>query len=318
MKMKVKSRFLGIGAKLALILLVAGSSILTSCYKENDDVTLPYVAPDPIYVVKGQVTDINGAGMSGVTVTLGTVTATTDATGNYTITSVNSATGVHQSGPTAGAQTIVFSKTGYISKSPSVTITAVANGSTGFTVVNAILSITALDANVTYASTAASVVKVKDYISTDYDQLDLINATNSAINVDVIFNNVTVGRRFVISIDAAIAAVTNSGLTADEIAALKLKMGEIVGTATGYYSGTETITLNIPPSTYLDKITLTGAIITTTYTIVYKGITYTVKVEEVNNYVFAPAYGSISHSHGHGHGHGGDLNAGGGIVDGIN
>lgn len=318
MKMKVKSRFLGISAKLALMLLVAGSSILTSCYKENDDVTLPYVAPDPIYVVKGQVTDINGAGMSGVTVTLGTVTTTTDATGSYTITSVNSATGVHQSGPTSGAQTIKFSKTGYVDKSPSVTITAVANGSTSFTVVNAILSTTALDANVTFASTEASVVKVKDYISTDYDQLDLINTTNSAINIDVIFSNVTVGRKFVISIDAAIAAVPNSGLTADEIAALKLKMGEIVGTATGYYSGTETITLNIPPSTYLDKITLTGAIITTTYTIVYKGITYTVKVEEVNNYVFAPAYGSISHSHGHGHGHGGDLNAGGGIVDGIN
>ena len=95
--MKMKSKFFGLNAKLALAVLAVGT-MFTSCYdSENGDVTQPYQAPDAVYTFTGTVTSqLTGKGVAGATVTFsGAVTGTvnTDATGTYQYTTTDVAAG---------------------------------------------------------------------------------------------------------------------------------------------------------------------------------------------------------------------------------
>lgn len=69
--MKMKSKFFGFTAKLAMAILAVGT-MFTSCYdSENGDVTKPYVAPDPVYLISGTITDVEtGAAITDATITV--------------------------------------------------------------------------------------------------------------------------------------------------------------------------------------------------------------------------------------------------------
>lgn len=331
MKMKMKSKFLGLSAKLAMALFVFCGTTLTGCYSENDDVAIPYVESDPIYTITGIAMDPSGKPVSGVEVSVSSSTAvavagtkavanitTTGANGMYSISSENDAYGKRINNgvtPNKGSNTVKFSKDG---KTVEFTVTLAEAGEGGASIGTQNVVIGA-DFNLPeipgFKMTMGEVVKkVKTYTSAEDPNLDIVNSNDMKQDYSL---NIMIkqGSVYEITVEDAFASAP-ADVKADLIAYAKTNIGNVneVEDASYMYN------FDLPARSYLMSLTATGFATPYQYDITYAGVTYTVKLTNYGSYVFSREYGSWDHSHGHGHGHGHgeDYNAGGGIVEGLN
>ena len=299
--MKMKSKFFGFTAKLAMAILAVGT-MFTSCYdSENGDVTKPYVAPDPVYTISGTVTDaLTNQILTSATITVNGTSAT-NTDGTYTVKGK------------AGENIVVVSATGYEPVTRNVIITALEKGEASTTVVNVALTkegtININDVEITYDSTPtikSDVLKTEDNL-----QLDLTADENSA-TFERVFK-ITVGAE--LNKDLAILfADAPSGL----LDYVKSYLGAIVGQFGEKKVLPAPYTIVIPPNYCVTSVTITYNGVVTDYTVKYDNKSYSFTLTGLKSYSFStqflPNHG-FSHSHGHGHGHGDDLNAGGGIFE---
>ena len=127
--MKMKSKFFGFTAKLAMAILAVGT-MFTSCYdSENGDVTKPYVAPDPVYLISGTITDVEtGAAITDATITVNGTAPTQYSDGIFSA-----------SGKGGVLNTVTVKKAGYnedATVTREFTIAALDKGQSSTTVVN--------------------------------------------------------------------------------------------------------------------------------------------------------------------------------------
>lgn len=301
--MKMKSKFFGLSAKLALAILAVGTT-LTSCYdSENGDVTKPYVAPDPVYTISGTITNALTGEAIDATVTVNG-TAATCSDGTY------SAKGQ------AGSNTVTVSKTGFKEVTRNVTVAALEKGQASTTVVNVALTPNELpfdinDVKVTLVSSKETTVD-KILTAADNVALDLTADENAA--------------EFVRSFTVVTGADTTEPIAqifADAPQGLldyaNGYLGAIIGQVGKVASKTEDYTISIAPYYCVTGVTITYALIESVYKFEYDNEAYEVTVKAVKSYTFSTQFllnhgFTHSHGHGHGHGHGENLNAGGGII----
>lgn len=299
--MKMKSKFLGATAKLAIAILAVGT-MFTSCYdSENGDVTKPYVAPDPVYTISGTVTDaLTNQILASATITVNGASAT-NTDGTYTVKGK------------AGENTVVVSAAGYGTVTRNVTIATLEKGEASTTVVNVALTkegaININDVEITYSSAPtikSDVLKAEENVG-----LDLTADENSAV----------FERKFDITVGAELdkdLATVFAGAPSGLLDYVKSYLGTIIGQFGEKKVVPAPYTIVIPPNYCVTSVTITYNGVVTDYTVKYDNKTYTFTLTGLKSYSFStqflPNHG-FSHSHGHGHDHGGNLNAGGGIFE---
>lgn len=298
--MKMKSYFSGFNAKMALALLAISGTVLTGCYeKEDGDVPFPYVPLDPTYTVSGTVTDA----AAGTAITDATVTADglsfTATAGAYTATTKE-----------AKVYAVTAKKTGYDDGSASVDVKKVEAGQAATYYFNIGLTGGTPPSGDWKLVSSEKGKTTKTWSADDVDQVDQVNdhAGAKAVSLKVIV--------------AKGATYDGSTLTGE--------LAEKVNTTLkGIYGASET-TSNAQPllEDYYYKISLApfSSLRTVTVDTYYTKDTYefsgkTVVVMSINANIYSFAQRDNSHGAGHGlghgHGHGNNLNAGGGIFEGI-
>lgn len=315
----MKSKFFGFNAKLALALLAISGTMFTSCYEsERDDISAPYTPPAALYTISGTVTDVvTGKAIEGATVSFSgaaTASKTTDAGGAYYLITKN-----------AGAYTIAISKDGYTSKTINVTTaTDLEAGQAATYLANAVLEPTSFKLEgfkMTSSSTAAekgSVIFDAEK-EADAEKVDIVNDSDKFM--DLTFNvKVNTGGRFE---EDNLGLLTRS-LVGDLKTYVENYLKGIYGALPvkkGADFATKTLTYEFPlaPNSSLKLLVIDTYYSIDTYNFSYAGEEYTIVVKGVTGYKFDnDQFGNdLYHGHGHGHGHGGDLNAGGGIGEGI-
>ena len=318
--MKMKSKFFGLNAKLALAVLAVGT-MFASCYdSENGDVTVPYQAPDPVYTFVGTVNDnaTNGP-VAGATVTLsGAVvgTATTDEQGGYQI--------VHKGAINGTVTVTVAAKEGeYEAASESFDVVSIEKGQSITYYKNLLVNYT--DYLPEYLKVSAipgmysdnSTLQGENPDGDNYiAKLDIINETNEPMILNAKF---VVKSGIRVSEDTDNFYVPTKAWANDAIADIKAYIrGELeVLEDPTYEFGREEkdATIVLAPRTALKSVVISYTYATRTFDFSYASESARVKTEEVLSVAIKPVTVGIDHYHGHGHGHGDDLNAGGGIVD---
>lgn len=330
MKMKVKGKFLGLGAKLAAALFVFCGTTLVGCYSENDDVAIPYVESDPIYTITGVALDGSGMPLSGVQVSVASTSSsatkavtditTTGANGLYTISSKNNSLGKridNTATPNVGANQVTFT---YKGKSITFTANLAAGASGGASIgtQNVVFvdnTVYPDDDRATYTFNVATTTKDFVKSSSSDPNLDIVNSGDSKENYSLTLV-LPAGTKYQTSIATAF---TNAPVNAKE--ALTAYAKEVIGDVTDNVVNTDYLyAFDLPARSFLKTLTVTAIYETKTYTFTYKGVNYPVTFTKYGAYTFSREYDSWDHNHGHGHGHGHgeDYNAGGGIVDGVN
>lgn len=326
--MKVKSKFLGLGAKLAAaLLLVCGTATLTGCYSENDDVAIPYIAEDPIYTITGVVMDTQGKPMSGVKVGVSnsgaatravTDITTTGADGLYSISSKNDEYGKQiKKGdtPIAGENIVTFTTADGKSVFYKVTLQAAGVGGSSIGTQNVVIG---EDINLPLVPefvlvTEGPKAKTETFTSEKYKDLEIAN-TNDVTGKYSLNLWYKAGSVYEVTIEDAFASAPS-----DVKASLINYAREKIGNVTELTEQNNVYEFTLPSMCYLTQITTTAFVTDNVATVKYDGKEYVVKYKNYGNYTFNYSYGSWSHGHnpGHGHGHGEDFNAGGGIVESI-
>lgn len=297
-------RMFGLGATLALAMLASTS--LTSCYdSEHLDVTAPIVLDDPEYVVSGYVWDfVTNDPLQGVSVTAPGGSATTDATGYYSIASKSAQNG-----------TISFSLEGYISQARNISMK---NAQTGLVSYNAdcflinendIPGIQLID--VDYVSREDS------WVATENFEVDLVNDSSEAKNVSLTFGNLQEGAAF----EEAFGETKVELNLPDEVKArvasyCKAHYGIDPSQGFSFVQETKKFTLPAFSSMYSVDLVQYGVSITLQFKL--DGVEYAAIVNACDSREYEPTIKSNSEYHGHGHGHnmhGAVLNAGGGIFE---
>ncbi len=328
--MKMKTKFFGISAKLALAIMAVSGALFTSCYDSVDgDVTPPPVLPDPVYSISGVVTNLaTGLPVQGVTLTFtpASGTAFTAATSNG---AYNASTKV------AGAYTVAVDATTAanfdIKYGASFSITALDKGMAGSYMQNVALEPKDYKGyngmKINFASEAAGVYS-KTFDGATESKVDIVNDGNSFL-YPYFTMVVDTAARFVSTsagLDIQPAAATPKAAPASLNDYLKRELTAIYGKlpvnqADAFATGKVTYKFEVAPLSSVKTISATTKYKQDTYTFTYDGVAYTIVIKAVSAYEFANTQYSndIYHGHGghgHGHGHGGDLNAGGGIVSG--
>lgn len=330
MKMKVKSKFLGLGAKLATALLVFCGTVLTGCYSENDDVAIPYVESDPIYTITGVVLDGTGRPLQGVAVSVASNgpssraiadISSTGANGLYSISSKNNKYGKRESGtnaPNKGDNTVTFN---YNGQTISFTVNLETGVSGGASI--GTQNVVFVEGGTTLPELPSCTVKevpsskTVTYTSTSDPNLDIVNMNDveKTYSLNVILPE---GSKFVAgkSIEEAFANVTPANIKDGLIAYAKVQIGDVKEITNMDYP----YEFKLPARSFLDKLIVNSFMSTKTYTITYSNTPYVIEFTKYGTYTVNREYASWDHSHGHGHGHGHgeDYNAGGGIVEGLN
>ena len=314
--MVMKSRLFGFGAKMALAVLAV--STFASCYdSENGDVSKPYEAPNPVYTVSGTITDA----LTGQVITDAQVTVT-DAKGAVSFSNGTYAVQVN----TAGTKTVEVSATDYVTESREIVIAELGKGEASTTVANfALMPLTIeeeFDVNdVTITPVASTVTTETRVLKASGDP----QGEDEFLGLDLTADEeaATFDRTF----DVVVGSVTDPENIADAFAGAPAELlayaNSYLGGVIGQFGAAQTIevpyTISIPPYYCVESVTVTYAVVSSTYEFAYAGETYTVTVKGVRSYTFTtqflPNHG-FSHSHGHGHGHGDNINAGGGILTG--
>jgi hypothetical protein len=311
--MKMKSKFLGFNAMAALALLAAGS-MFTSCYDtENGDVIVPYVTPDPVYIIVGQVVDaITGYPVDGASIAIsGAITGstTTDENGDYQIRQA-------VKGGARGTVTVKADKGGKTIDG-DITVDMIANGETAVYTKNLRLNPPTFDdsevrVKVTSTTSERSVVlqgEDPEGEGTYVPALDLINNTASPVQVTEPFL-VDEGAMILTPTTRAATRTTEDDLDAFALSYITEDLGQVPSHAVIE----ENYTIEIPPKSGLQSITITYKVENLSYTFTYGNEVVMKSVERILSRKYTPSFADLNiyHGHGHGHGHGG-ANAGGGI-----
>lgn len=321
--MKMKCKFFGATAKLAMAILAVGA-MFTSCYdSENGDVTKPYKAPDAVYTFVVTVTNgITGNPVTGAAVTAGTVEC--KEVGN----------GVYQ-GVTTNDQTVnkmpnsvmikVAKTTDYDAVETPITVAEITNGQAVTCYANVVVNpvnfvpeglkveVTTNTTSDTDAYTGDNVYGEEEEDVTYVPGLDIINRTNEPMLVS---RNITypTGIKYLEKPNVETRAIDVVGEIHDYIV-----KAEGVANITTEFTGEakETYSFLLPADVALQKISVKYIYDDKNYKFTYNGESYTAKTRRITNVIFSNTFVSQSmyHGHGHGHGHGGELNAGGGIFE---
>lgn len=294
----------GLGATLALAML-AGTS-LTSCYdSEHLDITAPTVLDAPTYVVSGYVWDfVTGDALSGVSVSAPGGSATTDATGFYSIESASAQNG-----------TVSFSLEGYISQSRNLSMKSAKTGVVSYNAdcylinENDIPDMMLLD---------ASDVEVSEtWKATEHELVDLVNNTETPIDVTLKFGNLQEGSGFEELEDDTKAEYELPEAVKKRVANFcKARFG--FDPMQGYSYVEEVKEFTLPAKSSMYSVTLTQFGTNVVFGFTLDGVYYVASVNACTGREYEPTIYSNNHYHGKGHGHnahGGVLNAGGGIFE---
>lgn len=321
--MKMKCKFFGATAKLAMAILAVGA-MFTSCYdSENGDVTKPYKAPDAVYTFVVTVTNgITGNPVTGATVTAGTVSCAEVGNGVYQGVVTNDQTGTKM----ASTVTVnVAEKTNeYAAKSATVAVADITNGQAITCYANIVVNPTVFipegmkvevstnTTSDTESYTGDEVYGEQEDITID-SSLDIINRTEEPmlISRDITYPT---GIKYLVKPAVATRAIDVPAEIHNYIT-----KAEGVDDITDEFTATETKTYSflLPAASALQKISIQYIYDDKTYAVAYDGQSYTAKTRRIASVIFSntPVLLNMYHGHGHGHGHGGELNAGGGIFE---
>ena len=321
--MKMKSKFFGLNAKLALAVLAVGT-MFTSCYdSENGDVTKPYVAPDAVYSFQGVVTNnITGEGVEGATIAFTgavTGTATTDAWGNYELT-------VTQKDGVAGTVNMAVSGADFEATTATVEIEKIGNGQSIVYFKNIVVNYTSylpegVKINTSNnSSSTEQIIQGEDAEGEGYiPDLDVINNTEEPIIVTYNFTVKTGSRISEDLRDVMGAGVIGADTRAafdDAKADIKAWIVNDLGMEPTAEFGTRLYqaSFTIPALQALKYVSVSYTIENQNYNYSYGAESGRVVTQTVLSVMFNANMVSVGHYHGHGHGHGNGENAGGGII----
>ncbi|WP_300905612.1 DUF3869 domain-containing protein [uncultured Bacteroides sp.] len=320
--MKMKCKFFGATAKLAMAILAVGA-MFTSCYdSENGDVTKPYKAPDAVYTFVVTVTNgITGNPVTDADVTVGAASCDKVGNGVYQKVVTNDQTG------TKMASTVTVSVAGraneYDAASTTVEVADITNGQAITCYANIVVNPTVfipegmkveVSTNTTSDTDSYTGDKVygeQENITID-SSLDIINRTEEPmlISRDITYPT---GIMYLKPVAATRAIDVLAGIH-DYIT-----KAEGVDNIADKFTEKETkkYSFLLPAASALQKISIQYIYDDKTYAVAYDGQSYTATTRRLVSVIFSntPVLLNMYHGHGHGHGHGGDLNAGGGIFE---
>ncbi|MBD9092196.1 MAG: DUF3869 domain-containing protein [Bacteroides oleiciplenus] len=315
--MKMKSKFFGVTAKLAIAILAVGT-MFTSCYdSENGDVSKPYKAPDAVYTFVVTVSNgITGAPVSNATVTAGSTACASVGNGVYQAVVTNDQTGTKMP---ATMTVSVAATSDYEAATATVNVASIENGQAITCYANIIVNpssfvpeglkveTSSITTSKTGSMTGDPTLEGED-IKFEKD-LDIINTTIDPMQVSMNIK-VSEGVKYVEEPAAATKAI-------DVLAEIRAYINRVEGTTVGTaFSTTDRpYTFVLPVNSALQKVSVQYTYEDKTYDFTYNGKEYSAKTRRVVSVIFSNTIvlRDLYHGHGHGHGHGGDLNAGGGI-----
>ena len=298
--MKMKSKFFGLNAKLALAVLAVGT-MFTGCYdSENGDVTKPYQPLPASYYVMGTITDAE----TGETLT--------DATVTVNGASVSLTDGSYSTEAKVGTNTVTVQHADYNNGElvkRTIDIKAVEDGQSYTAVVNValvkneVLPPVEFTVDVKYATT----VNTKQVRETRDENLSLQLVAEEEPETFTRNFKVESGYNFI---------MTPEELSTELNAYIREYLGENYGKS-NIGSLTLPFTFQIPAWNALNAVIVTYMYTTTTYTFTAStDEVCTVEVDGITGYAFGTEFipNHDGHYHGHGHDHGDNVNAGGGIL----
>lgn len=315
--MKMKSKFFGFTAKLAMAILAVGT-MFTSCYdSENGDVSKPYKAPDAVYTFVVTVSNgITGKPVEGATVTAGSAACASVGNGVYQAVVTNDQTGTKM----PSSVTISVAATSEYSADPvTINVADIANGQAITCYANIIVNPTKYEPEGLKVETSSNLAsetgsftgdKTLEGDNVEYvENMDIINSSDDPMQVTKNIK-VFIGAKYVQE-PAQTKAI-------DVIAELKKYIESVEGTVgTDFSTEVRPYSFLLPAKSALQKISVQYMYDDKTFNFTYNGVSYVAKTRRVVSVIFSntPVLTEMYHGHGHGHGHGGDLNAGGGIFE---
>ena len=315
--MKMKSKFFGFTAKLAMAILAVGT-MFTSCYdSENGDVSKPYKAPDAVYTFVVTVSNgITGKPVEGATVTAGSTACAGVGNGVYQAVVTNDQTGTKMPSTVTVS---VAAGSDYEAATATVNVATIENGQAITCYANIIVNPTKYEPEGLKVETSSNLAsetgsftgdKTLEGDNVEYVQnMDIINSSDDPMQVTKNIK-VFIGAKYVQE-PAQTKAI-------DVIAELKKYIESVEGTVgTDFSTEVRPYSFLLPAKSALQKISVQYMYDDKTFNFTYNGVSYVAKTRRVVSVIFSntPVLTEMYHGHGHGHGHGGDLNAGGGIFE---
>jgi len=315
--MKMKSKFFGFTAKLAMAILAVGT-MFTSCYdSENGDVSKPYKAPDAVYTFVVTVSNgITGKPVEGATVTAGSTACAGVGNGVYQAVVTNDQTGTKMPSTVTVS---VAAGSDYEAATATVNVATIENGQAITCYANIIVNPTKYEPEGLKVETASNLAsetgsftgdKTLEGDNVEYvENMDIINSSDDPMQVTKNIK-VFIGAKYVQE-PAQTKAI-------DVIAELKKYIESVEGTVgTDFSTEVRPYSFLLPAKSALQKISVQYMYDDKTFNFTYNGVSYVAKTRRVVSVIFSntPVLTEMYHGHGHGHGHGGDLNAGGGIFE---
>ena len=315
--MKMKSKFFGFTAKLAMAILAVGT-MFTSCYdSENGDVSKPYKAPDAVYTFVVTVSNgITGKPVEGATVTAGSTACAGVGNGVYQAVVTNDQTGTKMPSTVTVS---VAAGSDYEAATATVNVATIENGQAITCYANIIVNPTKYEPEGLKVETSSNLAsetgsftgdKTLEGDNVEYvENMDIINSSDDPMQVTKNIK-VFIGAKYVQE-PAQTKAI-------DVIAELKKYIESVEGTVgTDFSTEVRPYSFLLPAKSALQKISVQYMYDDKTFNITYNGVSYVAKTRRVVSVIFSntPVLTEMYHGHGHGHGHGGDLNAGGGIFE---
>ena len=315
--MKMKSKFFGFTAKLAMAILAVGT-MFTSCYdSENGDVSKPYKAPDAVYTFVVTVSNgITGKPVEGATVTAGSTACAGVGNGVYQAVVTNDQTGTKMPSTVTVS---VAAGSDYEAATATVNVATIENGQAITCYANIIVNPTKYEPEGLKVETSSNLAsetgsftgdKTLEGDNVEYvENMDIINSSDDPMQVTKNIK-VFIGAKYVQE-PAQTKAI-------DVIAELKKYIESVEGTVgTDLSTEVRPYSFLLPAKSALQKISVQYMYDDKTFNFTYNGVSYVAKTRRVVSVIFSntPVLTEMYHGHGHGHGHGGDLNAGGGIFE---
>ena len=315
--MKMKSKFFGFTAKLAMAILAVGT-MFTSCYdSENGDVSKPYKAPDAVYTFVVTVSNgITGKPVEGATVTAGSTACAGVGNGVYQAVVTNDQTGTKMPSTVTVS---VAAGSDYEAATATVNVATIENGQAITCYANIIVNPTKYEPEGLKVETSSNLAsetgsftgdKTLEGDNVEYvENMDIINSSDDPMQVTKNIK-VFIGAKYVQE-PAQTKAI-------DVIAELKKYIESVEGTVgTDFSTEVRHYSFLLPAKSALQKISVQYMYDDKTFNFTYNGVSYVAKTRRVVSVIFSntPVLTEMYHGHGHGHGHGGDLNAGGGIFE---
>ena len=315
--MKMKSKFFGFTAMLAMAILAVGT-MFTSCYdSENGDVSKPYKAPDAVYTFVVTVSNgITGKPVEGATVTAGSTACAGVGNGVYQAVVTNDQTGTKMPSTVTVS---VAAGSDYEAATATVNVATIENGQAITCYANIIVNPTKYEPEGLKVETSSNLAsetgsftgdKTLEGDNVEYvENMDIINSSDDPMQVTKNIK-VFIGAKYVQE-PAQTKAI-------DVIAELKKYIESVEGTVgTDFSTEVRPYSFLLPAKSALQKISVQYMYDDKTFNFTYNGVSYVAKTRRVVSVIFSntPVLTEMYHGHGHGHGHGGDLNAGGGIFE---